>query len=115
LIAPGLKRHAGTPTPSGDPAAQATVKTCLAGRHEPGVKIIYVTGGPNDPANKGYRICYSVAGQGETPPANRYDLRKSCFTKRKKAYRGRWFPRLFRRVAVDIKAGIWPVWCRPSG
>jgi hypothetical protein len=54
------------------------------GRHELEVKIVYITGSPEDKANKGYRIWYSVVAQGETPPANPEDLRKSFFTKRKK-------------------------------
>jgi hypothetical protein len=60
------------------------IEAALVGRHELGVKIIYVTGTATDPANKGSRIWYSVIGQGETPPANPDDLRKSFFTKRKK-------------------------------
>jgi hypothetical protein len=80
----GLKPHDSTPTPSGPPAAQVTVETYLLGRHELGVRIIYVIGSPTDPANKGYRIWYSVIGQGETPPMNPDDLRKSFYTKRKK-------------------------------
>jgi hypothetical protein len=83
-IALGLKPHDTTPTQSGTPTAQVTIETYLLGRHELGVKIIYVTGSPTDPANKGYRIWYSVIGPGETPPANPDDLRKSFFTKRKK-------------------------------
>jgi hypothetical protein len=39
---------------------------------------------PRDPANKGYRIWYSVIAPGETPPASPKDLRESFFTKRKK-------------------------------
>jgi hypothetical protein len=35
-------------------------------------------------ANKGYRIWYSIAAPGETPPANPDELRRSFFTKRKK-------------------------------
>jgi hypothetical protein len=83
-IALGLKPHDTTPTPSGPPTAQVTVETYLVGRHELGVKMIYVTGSPADPANKGYRIWYSVLSPGETPPVNPEDLRKSFFTKRKK-------------------------------
>jgi hypothetical protein len=83
LISLGLKPR-DAPTPSGTPTAQATVETYLVGRHELGVKIIYVTGNPNDSANKGFRIWYSVVAQGETAPANPEDLRKSFFTKRKK-------------------------------
>jgi hypothetical protein len=56
LVSLGLKPHDGTPTPSGAPAAQVTVETYLVGRHELGVKIVYVTGNPDDKANKGFRI-----------------------------------------------------------
>jgi hypothetical protein len=83
-ISLGLKPHNTTPTASGTPTAQVTVETYLAGRHELGVKIIYVTGSPSDPANKGYRVWYSVIAPGETPPVNPNELRKSFFTKRKK-------------------------------
>ncbi|MDR1574937.1 MAG: TAXI family TRAP transporter solute-binding subunit [Treponema sp.] len=83
-IALGLKPHDATPTPIGPPAAQVTVETFLVGRHELGAKIIYVTGSAADPANKGYRIWYTVIPPGETPPADPDDLRKSFFTKRKK-------------------------------
>jgi hypothetical protein len=43
--------------------------------------MIYVTGTAADPANRGFRIWYSVIAPGETPPD---DLRKFFFTKRKK-------------------------------
>jgi hypothetical protein len=79
----GLKPHDGTSTPSGPPAAQVTqFSTEIMG--ELGVKMVYVTGSPGDPANKGFRIWYSVIGQGEAAPANPDELRKSFFTKRKK-------------------------------
>jgi hypothetical protein len=83
-ISLGLKPHDGTPTASGTPTAQVTIETYLVGRHELGVKIVYVTGSPIDPANKGFRIWYSVVAPGETPPANPDELRRSFFTKRKK-------------------------------
>jgi hypothetical protein len=88
-IALGLKPHDTTPTASGTPTAQVTVETYLVGRHELGVKTIYVTGSPTDPANKGYRIWYTLIAPPETPqgngvPTNPDDLRKSFYTKRKK-------------------------------
>jgi hypothetical protein len=83
-ISLGLKPHDTTPTASGTPTAQVTIETYLVGRHELGVKIIYVTGTATDPANKGYRIWYSAIAPGETPPANPNELRTSFFTKRKK-------------------------------
>jgi hypothetical protein len=80
----GLKIPDRIPTASGSPSAQVTIENYLVGRHELGVKIIYVTGNPDDPANKGYRIWYSVVAPGETPPTKPDDLRKSFFTRRKK-------------------------------
>jgi hypothetical protein len=68
LISLGLKPRDTHPTPSPAPTAQVTVETYLVGRHELGVRITYVTGSPDDPANKGYRIWYSVVASGETPP-----------------------------------------------
>jgi hypothetical protein len=84
FVALGLKIPDHTPTPSGPPTAQVTIETYLVGRHELGVKIICVTGSATDPANKGYRIWYSVVAPDETPPTNPDDLRKSFYTKRKK-------------------------------
>ncbi|MDR2784056.1 MAG: hypothetical protein LBB48_09515 [Treponema sp.] len=80
----GLKVPDSTATPSGTPTAQVTLETYLVGRHELGIKIVYVTGSPHDAANKGYRVWYSVTAQGETPPANPDELHSSFFTKRKK-------------------------------
>jgi hypothetical protein len=53
-------------------------------RRELGIKLVYVSGSPSDPANKGYRIWYSVVAPGETLPERPEDLRKSFFTMRKK-------------------------------
>jgi hypothetical protein len=80
----GLKPHDTTPTPSGTPTAQTTVETYLVGRHELGVKIVYVTGDPNDKANKGFRIYYKVIAPGIAPPTAPGELIKSFYTKRKK-------------------------------
>jgi hypothetical protein len=83
-IALGLKPHDDTYTPGKVPTAHVTVETYLVGRHELGIRITYVTGSSDDPANKGYRIWYSVVASGETPPANPDDLRKSFYTQRRK-------------------------------
>jgi hypothetical protein len=80
----GLRPHDSTHTPGKTPSAQATIETYLIGRHELGLKVVYVSGNPDDPANKGYRIYYRVAAPGETPPATPKDLGESFFTKRKK-------------------------------
>ncbi|GHU50639.1 hypothetical protein FACS1894200_10220 [Spirochaetia bacterium] len=85
LVSLGLKIPDDTLTPSGTPSAQVTLETNLIGRHELALKIIYVTGDPNDAANKGYRIWYSVVAPGETPPRTPDDLHKSFFTKRRKS------------------------------
>jgi hypothetical protein len=55
-VALGITPRDATHTPNEIPTAQVTVETYLVGRHELGVKIVYVTGSPTDPANKGYRI-----------------------------------------------------------
>ncbi|MDR0629075.1 MAG: hypothetical protein LBG24_05470 [Treponema sp.] len=84
IISLGLKTRDSTHTASGVPSAQVTVETYLVGRHELGARIIYVTGSPNDPANKGFRIWYSVVAPGEIPPSSPFDLRRLFFTQRKK-------------------------------
>jgi hypothetical protein len=84
FISLGLKIPDTHPTASGTPTAQATIETFLVGRHELGVKIIYLTGNPGDPANKGYRIWYKVIAPGEAPPTSPEDLPKSFSTKRKR-------------------------------
>ena len=83
-IALGLKPHDAKPTPSGTPTAQAKVETYLAGRHQLGIKILYVSGQSDDSANKGYRVWYSVLSPNDPPPASPDDLRKSFYTSRKK-------------------------------
>lgn len=83
-IALGLKPRDTTPTASGSPTAQVTIETYLVGRHELGIKIIYVTGNPADAANKGYRIFYKTTDHGEAAPVNPEQLVKSFYTKRKK-------------------------------
>jgi hypothetical protein len=84
LVSLGLKPHTGGPAASGAPTAQVMVETFLIGRHELGIKIIYVTGNPSDQANKGFRIYHRVVPSGGTPPASPEDLTVSFFTKRKK-------------------------------
>ena len=84
LINLGLKPHDATHTISGVPTAQVTIETYLVGRHELGLKLVYVTGNPHDAANKGFRIWYSVPASGDAPPENAEALTKSFFTKRKK-------------------------------
>jgi hypothetical protein len=85
LVALGLRIPDSTPSASGTPTAQVGVETYLIGRHQLGVKINYFTGSPSDPANKGYRIWYSVIAQGGVPPpTNPGELNESFSTKRKK-------------------------------
>jgi hypothetical protein len=67
-ISLGLKPRDSAPTASGTPTAQVTIETCLVGRHELGVKIVYITGSPTDPANKGYWIWYSVIAPAKRRP-----------------------------------------------
>jgi len=84
IIALGLKFRDSKPTPSSFPTAQVTAETFLKGRHELGIKMVYVSGDPKDKANKGYRVYYKVLEEGEAEPSSPEDLTKSFFTKKKK-------------------------------
>jgi hypothetical protein len=84
FVALGLKIPDSTHSPTGVPAAQVTVETFLVGRHELGVRIVFVTGSPEDKANKGYRIWYKVVGPGEEAPSNPKQLTELFSTKRRK-------------------------------
>jgi hypothetical protein len=64
------------------PTAQVTIETFLVGRHELGMRIVYITGSPEDKENKGYRIWYKVVGQGEEAPTNPKQLTELFITKR---------------------------------
>ena len=83
-ISLGLKPRDNTPTPSGTPTAQVTIETYLVGRHELGIVIIYVTGDPNDAANKSYRVWFRKTSHGEAAPASPGELSESFSTKRRK-------------------------------
>jgi hypothetical protein len=84
LAALGLKPHDTVPTQSGVPTAQARAETFLTGPHELGVRIVYVSGSPEDRANKGYRVWHTAYPHGATPPAGPDDLIHSFYTKRKR-------------------------------
>jgi hypothetical protein len=60
------------------------VETYLVGRHELGVRLVYVDGDPRDKENRGYRLWHSVIAPGETPPAKPEELRASFYTQRRK-------------------------------
>jgi hypothetical protein len=80
----GFTLHDPHPIPSGVPTAEVTVKTFLVGRHELGINIIYVSGNPDDKANKGFRVWYKVVPAGEEPVKSPKELTESFFTGRKK-------------------------------
>ncbi|MDR1308072.1 MAG: hypothetical protein LBK74_10930 [Treponema sp.] len=84
LISLGLIPHDTHPTPTGKPTAEVVVETFLVGRHQLGIRIIYISGNPEDKANKGYRIWYKVVPPGGEPVTNPKDLTESFFTRRKK-------------------------------
>jgi hypothetical protein len=84
LVSLGLKPHDNHPTPAGKPTAQVAVETYLAGRHQIGVRIVFVAGDLGDPANKGFHIWYLVVRPGETPPQSPDELRELLATKRHK-------------------------------
>ncbi|MDR2185944.1 MAG: hypothetical protein LBO80_09840 [Treponema sp.] len=84
LVTLGLTPHDDHPTPSGPPTAEVMAETFLVGRHELGMRIVYVSGNPADKANKGYRIWYKVVPPGGEPVTNPDQLDKSFYTRRKK-------------------------------
>jgi hypothetical protein len=84
LVSLGLKPRDSHPSPSSVPTAQVTVETYLVGRHELGIRIVYVTGSPEDKANKSYRVYYKVLEAGETPPTEPSESWHSFSTKRSK-------------------------------
>jgi hypothetical protein len=84
FIALGLRIADGRPTPTGKPEAQMRVEPFLVARHELGLRLVFESGNPGDPANKEFRIWYQVAGPGEAVPRGPEDLHSSFSTKRKK-------------------------------
>jgi hypothetical protein len=84
FIALGLRPADTKPTPSGKPEAQMRVESFLVARHELGLKLLFESGNPDDPANKEFRIWYQVVGPGEAIPQGPEDLHSSFSTKRKK-------------------------------
>jgi hypothetical protein len=84
LVSLGLVPHDTGRTPTGVPKAEVTVETFLLGRHELGIQIVYVSGDPEDKANKGYRIWYKVVPPGGEPVTSPNQLDKSFYTRRKK-------------------------------
>jgi hypothetical protein len=82
-----LKPHDTAKIESAPPRAQVRAGTFLIGRHEQGIRIVYLTGNPGDKANKGYRIWYQVVPpRGERPPALNSCI--SLYNKRKKEVMG---------------------------
>jgi hypothetical protein len=84
FIALGLRPRDTTPSKTGKPESQIRVETFLVARHELGLRLVYESGNPDDPANKEFRIWYQVVGPGDAIPQTQTDLHNSFSTKRKK-------------------------------
>jgi hypothetical protein len=85
LISLGLTPKDNKPTASGKPTSEVMANLTLAGgRHELAMEIVYLSGSPEDRANKGYRVWYKTAPPGDAAPTDPEDLPKSFFTRRKK-------------------------------
>jgi hypothetical protein len=82
LISLGLKPCDEHPASGDVPAARMAGD--LTGGPPRGVRITFVTGSPDNKANKGYRIWYSVIAPGEKPPSKPEELCTSFYTQRKK-------------------------------
>jgi hypothetical protein len=80
----GFREKDPHPTPTGTPTAEVTAEPFLVGHHELGVRLVYVSGSPNDKANKGCRIWYKVVPPGGEPVTDPKDLTESFSTRRLK-------------------------------
>lgn len=83
VVSLGLTVRDSTHTISGEPTAQVTVETFLVGRSQLGIRLIYVSGDPNDRANKAYRIFYKLVAPGEAAPLRASDFPDSFPERRK--------------------------------
>jgi hypothetical protein len=70
--------------PGKEPSSEVMVETFLLGQRQLGIRFVYISGSPDDPANKSYRLWYKVVAPGETAPQSPKDLPKSFSTKRRK-------------------------------
>jgi hypothetical protein len=84
LVRLGLSPRPAHYARTGKPAAMAAVETFLAGRHELGIRLVYVSGNPEDRANKGFRVWYKAVPPGGAPVTHPRELSESFFTRRKK-------------------------------
>jgi hypothetical protein len=84
FVALGIKIPDSTNSPSGTPTAQVRVETFLVGPHELGIRIVFVTGSPEDRENKSYRVYLIVLEHGEPAPTEPRETWKSFSTKRRK-------------------------------
>jgi hypothetical protein len=62
----------------------AAAEPFLAGRRELGVRIVFVSGDPNDRANEGFRLWYKLVEPGGPPVTDPAQFDESLFTRRKK-------------------------------
>jgi hypothetical protein len=113
IINLGLTPHDTTRTPTGTPKAEVAVETFLVGRHQLGVKIVYVSGDPMDRANKGFRIWYRTVAPGGAPVTDPKELNESFYTRRHKDLIGFAFEDSGKTVYIavqienDGKKGPW--------
>jgi hypothetical protein len=80
----GFKEKDTHPTPTGTPTAEVAAETYLVGHHELGLRLVYVSGSPQDRNNKGYRIWYKAVPPGGEPVTDPKDLTESFSTRRLK-------------------------------
>jgi hypothetical protein len=80
----GLRPRDTILTRKGNPTAELTVETFLVGRRQLGIRIIFLSGKSDDPANRGFRVWYTVTALGEPVPTAPEELHRSFYTQRKK-------------------------------
>jgi hypothetical protein len=85
IVSLGLTPKDDKPTRSGKPTAEVKADLSLAGgKHELAMRIVYLSGNPEDRANKGYRVWYKTVPPGGEAPTDPEELPKSFYTRRRK-------------------------------
>jgi hypothetical protein len=71
IVSLGLTPRDEKPTRTGKPTAEVKpVLTLAGGKHQLAMKIVCLSGSPNDKANKGYRVWYKTVPPGGEAPAD---------------------------------------------
>ena len=85
LIALWLSPAGKNPTPAGIPTDRMMPEISVAGHQEFDIKVVYLDGATDSPANNAFRVYYSVLDKDKPAPSHQSELQKS-FSVRKKRF-----------------------------